>query len=87
MEENNDTTAYFQNLSGGEQTRDDNPIAADRDTLEPFDDLSENRQINADDPKDLVRWADEFQIPVAELKAAILLNGSSVREIKKYLSV
>lgn len=87
MEENLDITGHRSNTPGGENIPDRNSIAADRDTLEPFDDSDEKRVINADDPKDLARWADEFRISLADLKAAMLLNGSSVREVKKYLSV
>ncbi|RZK55158.1 MAG: DUF3606 domain-containing protein [Pedobacter sp.] len=64
-----------------------NEIESDEDTLEPFDDQTERRVINADDAADLFYWANEFQISVADLKAAIVLNGNAVRDIKKYLSV
>ena len=64
-----------------------NAIEDDSDTLEPFDDSAEHREVNADDPKELSYWADEFQISVHDLKAAIVMNGTSVRELKKYLSV
>ena len=63
------------------------PIEDDSDTLEPIPDDSEFREINADDPEDLMYWADQFQISVEELKAAIVINGTSVRDIKSYLSV
>mgnify|MGYP003579949049 CR=1 FL=1 len=63
------------------------PIEDDSDTLEPLPDESEFREINADDPEDLLYWADQFQISVADLKAAIVINGNEVREIKRYLSV
>ncbi|RZK19506.1 MAG: DUF3606 domain-containing protein [Pedobacter sp.] len=62
-------------------------IEDDSDTLEPFEDTSEHREINSDDPKDLQHWADEFQINVDTLKSVIVLNGTSVRDIKKYLSI
>jgi hypothetical protein len=55
-------------------------MESDGDTLEPFVDENEYREINADDP-------DDFQISIPELKAAIVLNGTSVKAIKKYLSV
>lgn len=63
------------------------PIEDDSDTLEPLPDESEFREINADDPNDLKYWANQFQISVDELKAAIVINGTEVREIKRYLSV
>lgn len=63
------------------------PIENDRDTMEPFDDESEHRQINPDDPKDLADWANQFQISEEELKLAITINGTSVRDIKRFLSV
>jgi len=87
MEQNTDSTAQPEHTIDEQEIAGRNPISADSDTLEPFDDSAEHRQINSDDPRDIAFWADEFQISVAELKAAILLNGSSVREIKKYLSV
>ena len=63
------------------------PIEDDSDTLEPFVEENEHREINADDPLDLAHWAQQFQISVDDLKAAMVLNGNSVKEIKKYLSV
>ncbi|WP_316786797.1 DUF3606 domain-containing protein [Pedobacter frigiditerrae] len=62
-------------------------IESDEDTWEPFDDQTEHRLINAEDAADLFHWANEFQISVADLKAAIVLNGNAVRDIKKYLSI
>ncbi|TCC88073.1 DUF3606 domain-containing protein [Pedobacter frigiditerrae] len=62
-------------------------IESDAATLEPFDDKAEHRLINTDDAADMFYWASEFQISVADLKAAIVLNGNSVREVKKYLSI
>ena len=70
-----------------DEIRDRYPIEDDADTLEPFDDQSEYREINADDPKDLAYWAEQFQINIDALKGAIALNGNSVRKIKEYLSV
>ncbi|RZL48384.1 MAG: DUF3606 domain-containing protein [Pedobacter sp.] len=64
-----------------------NELESDEDTLEPFDDQDEHRKINAADPADLTKWAKEFQISEADLKAAIMLNGNGIREIKKYLSI
>ncbi len=62
-------------------------IESDGDTLEPFDDETEDREIDSDDPDDLTYWAKQFQISVNDLKAAIVLNGNSLRAVKKYLSV
>lgn len=62
-------------------------IFDDSDTLEPFEDPNESRVINPNDDADLVFWAAQFQISVADLKAAIVLNGNSLKSIKKYLSV
>ena len=63
------------------------PIEADSDSLEPLQDEKDCGEINADDPKDLIYWADQFKISVADLKAAIVLNGTSIQAIRKYLSV
>lgn len=63
------------------------PIEKDTDALEPLQDDKELGEINADDPKDLIYWADQFKISVADLKAAIVLNGTSIQAIRKYLSV
>ena len=62
-------------------------IESDDDTLEPFDDINENREVNADNPADVAYWAKEFQVSVPDLKAAIILNGNSLRAIKKYLNI
>lgn len=62
-------------------------IESDSDIIMPFDDPNELRKINADEPKDLVFWAEQFQISVEELQTAITINGNSVREIIKYLSI
>ena len=70
-----------------DEIRERYPIEDDSDSLEPFDDGSEHREINADDPKDLQYWADQFQITTDKLQAVIAINGNSIREIKKYLSV
>lgn len=87
MEENKDNFGFGENIPDPDEIRERYSIEDDSDTLEPFEDDSEHREINADDLKDLIYWADEFQISVEDLKAAILLNGNSVREIKKYLSI
>lgn len=84
---------HKENLGFGENTPDPEEIRAqyaiedDSLSLEPLADESEHREINADNPSDLQYWANQFQISVQDLKAAIALNGNSVREIKKYLSV
>lgn len=87
MEENKDNFGFGENIPDPDEIRERFSIEDDSDTLEPFDDGSEHREINADDPEDVAHWAQEFQISVEDLKAAIVLNGNSVREIKKYLSV
>jgi len=63
------------------------PIENDSDTMEPFDDSTEHREINSDDPDEIKYWTQQFQITEEQLHDAIALNGTSVREIKKYLSV
>ena len=87
MEENKDNFGFGENIPDPDEIRERFSIEDDSDTLEPFDDGSEHREINADDPVELARWAAEFQISVEDLKAAIVLNGNSLRKIKKYLSV
>lgn len=87
MEANKDNFDFVEKIPDPDKIMERYPIEDDSDTLEPFDDGSEHREINADDPIDVARWAQEFQISVEDLKAAIVLNGSSVREIKKYLNV
>ena len=87
MEENKDNFGFGENIPDPDEIRARFSIEDDSDTLEPFDDGSEHREINADDPEDVAHSAQEFQISVEDLKAAIVLNGNSVREIKKYLSV
>jgi len=64
-----------------------NPIEDDSDNLEPFDDEKEHRQINTDDPEDITYWANQFQISAQELKLAMTINGNSVRDIKRFLSI
>lgn len=85
--ENKDNFGFGENIPDPEEIKKQYEIEDDSDTLEPFVDEDEYREINADDPRDLALWAEEFQISVAELQAAIALNGNSVKEIKKYLSV
>jgi hypothetical protein len=43
--------------------------------------------VNLNDPDELAYWAEQFQISTGELKAAALLQGNSIAEIKKYLSI
>jgi len=87
MEENKDNFGFGENIPDPDEIRERYTVEDDSDTLEPFDDSSEHRQINADDPVDVAHWANEFQISVEDLKAALVLHGNSVREIKKYFSV
>lgn len=87
MDENKDNFGLGDNIPDPDEIMERYPIEDDSDTLEPFDASSEHKEINAGDPIDVARWAQEFQISVEDLKAAIVLNGSSVREIKKYLNV
>ena len=87
MQENKDGLGLGENISGPDKTTEQYGIQDDSDTLEPFEDGSEHRRINADDPADLEHWAAQFQISEEELRAAIVLNGNSVKAITKYLSV
>lgn len=87
MEENKDNFGFGENIPDPEEIREQYSIEDDSDTLEPFVDENEHREINTDDPADVARWAEQFQISVEDLRAAIVLNGTSVKEIKKYLSV
>jgi hypothetical protein len=70
-----------------DKIREEHEMESDTDTLEPFVDENEHRLINADDLDELEVWAENFQISIPELKAAIVLNGNSVKAIKQYLSV
>lgn len=87
MEDNKDNFGFGENIPDPDEIRENYAIEDDSDTLEPFDDDSEYREINADDPKDLTYWAEQFQVAESDLKAAMLLVGSSVREVKRYLSL
>jgi hypothetical protein len=87
MEENKDNFGFGENISNPDEISAQHSIEDDSDTLEPFTDESEHREINADDPAAIAYWAAQFQISIADLKAAIVLNGNSVKEIKKYLSI
>ena len=89
MEQNKDNFGFGENLPDPEEIREKEVYAIedDSDTLEPFVDEEEHREINADDPDQLSYWSGEFKISEADLKAAIVLNGNSIKELKKYLSV
>ncbi|WP_316738589.1 DUF3606 domain-containing protein [Pedobacter aquatilis] len=63
------------------------PIENDADTLEPFDDKQESREINPEDPAEMAYWTQQFQISESQLHDAVALKGTSVRAIKKYLSI
>lgn len=82
-----DEKEQFENTPEADELKYLHPIEDDSDTLEPLPNGSEFREINADDPADLLYWADQFQISVADLKAAIVIHGTEVRKIKRYLSV
>lgn len=82
-----DEKEQFENTPEADELKYLYPIEDDSDTLEPLPNGSEFREINADDPADLLYWADQFQISVADLKAAIVIHGTEVRKIKRYLSV
>ena len=64
-----------------------NEIESDGDTLEPFDDEEEHAEVNTSDPDDIARWAKEFQLSIPDFEAVIVMNGKSIRAIKKYLSI
>lgn len=70
-----------------DEIREEYALEDDSDTLEPFDDETEDRVIDMDDPAEVAYWADQFQISEEYLKTVVLLNGNAVKEIKKYLSV
>lgn len=73
----------FAGADGNQRTE----LESDADTLEPFDDKDEQREIDTNSASDMAYWAKQFQLSISDLKAAIALNGNSVRELKKYLSV
>ena len=78
---------YSKGIPDPHEMRERHPIEDDSDTLEPLANGLEHREINANDQAEMQYWASEFQISVEFLQAAIVLNGKSVRDIKKYLSV
>ena len=59
---------------------------SDLDSLEPQEFGTNEGELNVDDPSELSYWAEQFQISTDDLKSAALLQGNSIREIKKYLS-
>jgi hypothetical protein len=77
----------YEAIPDPEEIRERFPIEDDSDTLEPFDDASEHREINLDDPQELKYWTNQFQINEQTLREAVALYGTSLREVKKYLSV
>lgn len=87
MEENKENFEFDERIPDPEEIRERYSLEDDSDTLEPFIDESEHREINADDQNDLAYWADQFQISIEDLKTAIYLNGNSVKAIKTYLSI
>lgn len=82
-----DTNPNYEGVPDPEEIRERYPIENDSDALEPFDDRFEHREINSDDPDEIHYWTQQFQITEEQLHDAIALNGTSVRAIKKYLSV
>ncbi|MDN3585990.1 DUF3606 domain-containing protein [Pedobacter aquatilis] len=85
-----DTEYQYKNkeaIPDPEEIRERFPIEEDSDTLEPYDDASEHREINLDDPGELKYWLNEFQISEQTLRDAVAMNGTSARAVKKYLSV
>ena len=87
MEDNKDNFGFGENIPDPDEIKERFAIEDDSDTLEPFVDEREHREINTDDPKDVAYWAAQFQISEEELKQAIVLNGTDIKEIKKYLSM
>ena len=87
MEENKDNFGFGENIPNSDEIKERFKIEDYSDTLEPFVDEDEHREINADDPHDISYWANQFQIAEEDLKAAIVLNGNSIKDIKKFLSV
>ncbi|WP_316831705.1 DUF3606 domain-containing protein [Pedobacter aquatilis] len=69
-----------------EEIRSQHPIEDDHDSLEAME-ATASAEINPEDPQDIAYWAMQFQISEDELRAAILLRGTAVEGIRKYLSV
>lgn len=76
-----------ENTPDPDEIREQYPIEDDSDTLEPFVEEDGHREINANDQDDLAYWSEQFHISIGELKSAIVMNGTSVKAIKRYLSI
>ena len=57
-------------------------IEDDSDTLEPFDHEIDQREINADDEKDLRYWAEQFLVSPDLLIGAIAVNVTPLLKLK-----
>ena len=81
------------NFGSGENTPDPDeiteqyPIEDNSDTIEPFVEDDGHREINDNDPDDLAYWSEQFRVSVEDLKTAIVMNGTSVKALKRYLSI
>ncbi len=75
-----------QQLVTSDDCLDRHETESDLDSLEPQEFGTDEGIIDVDDPNELRYWAEQFQISTGELKSAALLQGNSIREIKKYLS-
>ncbi|WP_316825986.1 DUF3606 domain-containing protein [Pedobacter miscanthi] len=80
-------TPQRASLPDTDRAIDRHEIESDGDTLEPQEFGANTGTINLNDPDELAYWAEQFQISTVELKAAALLRGDSIAEIKKYLSM
>ncbi len=80
-------TSQRASLPDADQEIDRHEIESDGDTLEPQEFGANTGTLNLNDPDELAYWAEQFQISTGELKAAALLRGESIAEIKKYLSM
>lgn len=75
-----------EKLGSDDDSLDRHETESDVDPLEPQEFGTGEILLNVDDPSELRYWAEHFQISMDELRAATLLQGNSIREIKKYLS-
>jgi len=75
---------FFQNDSLHESDE-LHEIEDDQGTLEPGDFGTTDGTINTENQTELEYWAQQFQISTDELKAAAVMRGNKVSEIKKYL--
>ncbi|MGA9650142.1 DUF3606 domain-containing protein [Pedobacter sp.] len=75
-----------EKLVGSDDLFDRHETESDLDSLEPQEFGTNEGVVNVDDPLELSFWAEQFQISIDELKSAALLQGNSIREIKKYLT-